>query len=162
MPDHEKWQEYLEAARCKIKIADYHFNWLTAEAAQGQFYTATIPIQAHFEGLLYAFVAATDKAGAAIDSLMRLDVGSTALAEMCSLKDQLSGSRSTPIATDVRKLRNLATHSYYKKVPDGSGLKVQELTGRDQSSYRGSRDLVEYGKAAVDHLHALTRILEQL
>lgn len=93
---------------------------------------------------------------------MRLKVGPAALAETRSLKDQLSAWRGTPVATDVRKLRNLATHRFYKKVPDGSGLKVQKLTGGDGSSYMGSRDLVAYGKAAVNHLHALARILEQL
>lgn len=43
MPDREKWQEYLEAAHRKIKIADYHLSWLKAEAAKGQFYTCHYP-----------------------------------------------------------------------------------------------------------------------
>lgn len=59
---HERdgWRDYCCAARRKIDIAGYHFEWPGAQASQGRL-EPTIPVQAHLEGILFTFGATADR-----------------------------------------------------------------------------------------------------
>ena len=67
------WRDYCCAARRKIDIAEYHLECLHTQARQGRL-EPTIPIQAHLEGVLYAFVAAADQTTEAINLGMELQL----------------------------------------------------------------------------------------
>ena len=56
----EGWRDYCRAARRKISIGGYHRECLRAQASHGHL-EPTIPVQAHLEGMHFAFVAAADQ-----------------------------------------------------------------------------------------------------
>jgi hypothetical protein len=65
--------EYLEAARCKVKIARFHHE--KPDATLAKYPPETIVLQAHFEGLLYAVVAVFEKlvSGLAVAAGLKAD-----------------------------------------------------------------------------------------
>jgi len=72
-PDGEGWRDYCDAALRKIDIAGYHLESLRAQATEGRLDQAVpIPVQARFEGILFAFAAAGDQAAEAINLGMKL------------------------------------------------------------------------------------------
>jgi hypothetical protein len=70
LPDCYEWQDYCEAAQNKIRIAEYHLKCLRAQVGHGQLKEPTIPVQVHFEGILYDFIAATNQIAEAITTCL--------------------------------------------------------------------------------------------
>jgi hypothetical protein len=56
-----------------VEIAAYHLERLITIAADGQL-EATIPVQAHLEGILFAFVAGADQTAEAINLVKKLQL----------------------------------------------------------------------------------------
>jgi hypothetical protein len=168
LPDSVDWQEYLVAARRKIEIADYHLQFLRNETKKGFAYPPTIPVQAHFEGILYSFVATIDQIAEAINQAMGFNERPPGLMRKilnhsnCPVKVSLNTWFNAPIAVDVRDVRVRATHHHYAKVPNGSALEVQKPFRRGREPYGGSRELVAYGTAASNHLHGLLPVVDSL
>jgi hypothetical protein len=165
LPDGGSWRDYCDAALRKIDIAGYHLERLRAQASEGRL-EPTIPVQAHLEGILFAFVAAADQVAEAINLGMKLNRGNPTLQEALEaiprspIRSRLFRWHQAPIAADVRDLRRRAIHHHYAKNPSGPTLVVQEPTGA--RPYGGSRDLVSYGEAAVTHVRQLREELDGL
>jgi hypothetical protein len=158
------WAEYLSAAGRKIRVARYHRDVLeTLLGATPYPVSPPIAIQAHFEGVLYAFVATTDQLAEAIElglggggNRRTLDQVLTRLPRV-SPWEELRAWSASPIVRDVRGIRKKATHHHYRKTPRGIQLEVEALAA---SGYEGPRTLREYTSAAVKHLGELQAILE--
>ncbi|MDA8358845.1 MAG: hypothetical protein M0Z95_21690 [Actinomycetota bacterium] len=159
-----EWWDYLDAASRKVKIARYHAEKLDALLQSGAAAT-TVAVQAHFEGVLYALVAAWDKTEEGINLQFSLGLAQDdlhdALKEMpkSRLRSSLFKLYQSAIAADVRSIRRLAVHHSYKKTPRGPQLEVELPTGK---AYGGSRTLIVYANAAVSHLESLEPLLDQL
>lgn len=148
--DGEGWRDYCFAVRRKIDIAEYHLACLRIQTSEGQL-EPTIPVQAHFEGILFAFVAATDQMAEAINLGAKLGLENPNLQKALeamprsAIRGRLFTWHDARIAADVRDLRRRAIHHHYEKTPRGPNLQVQVPTRA--KSYGGSRDLVLYGNA---------------
>jgi gamma-glutamylcyclotransferase (GGCT)/AIG2-like uncharacterized protein YtfP len=116
------WRDYCCAACRKISIGEYHLECLRAQASHGHL-EPTIPVQAHLEGILFAFVAAADQTAEAINLGMDLQLKTpnlrAALEKMprTSIRGQLFRWHDAAIAADVRDLRVRATRHHYVKSP---------------------------------------------
>lgn len=136
-----------------------------AQASHGRL-KPIIPVQAHPEGILYAFVATADQMAEAINLGMELHLRTpnlrTVLEKMpqTSIQRQLVRWHDAAIAADVRDLRVRATHHHYVKIPGGPRLEVQEPARA--KPYGASRDLVAYGDAAIAHLRIFRELLDSL
>lgn len=106
-----------------------------------------MPVQAHFEGVLYSVIAASEQVDEA-----------TECRSARTLRCNLEAWRQEPIFKDVRAVRNKATHHHYRKTPAGPKLEVQELS----NPYGGSRALDVYSQAACDHLRRLLPLLDEI
>ena len=60
LEEREGWPDYCCAARRKISIGEYHLECVRAQASHGHL-EPTILVQAHLEGMLFAFVVAADQ-----------------------------------------------------------------------------------------------------
>jgi hypothetical protein len=160
------WTEYLLAVRRKIDIATYHRDTLdvllASDSSPARHGMPPIPIQAHFEGVLFAFIAATDQLAEAIElgagsggNRRALDVVLTLLPDH-SPWDDLGAWYASPIVRDIRSIRKRATHHHYRKTPGGFQLEVEPPA---VATYDGPRTLREYTAAAVAHLGALSKIV---
>ncbi len=162
----EDWREYCFAARRKIDIAEYHLERLRAVTQETPI-EPTVPVQAHLEGILFAFVAAADQTAEAINLGLGLNLDKPQLRDALekmphfSVRSQLFKWHDAPIANDVRNVRRRAAHHHYAKVPGGPRLEVQEPT-IGVKPYGGRRDVVSYGEAAVAHIRRLGEILDRL
>jgi hypothetical protein len=147
--DRQHWREYLGAARRKIAIAEYHLGALEhhLKLLSPPYGSVPIAVQAHFEGILYAFVAAADQ-----------------MAEVTSrpadpgVRNHMDQWRNSSIYVDVRDIRVRATHHHYAKVLGGLRLEVQPPL--KHPPYEGSRVLVKYASAAVAHLRKLGPVID--
>lgn len=160
----EDWREYIRAAERKIAIAKYHLDRLAQQPAQVP--EPSIAEQAHFEGVIFAFVSATEQAAGAI----HVACGGTGRAQpLHVLLPRIPASETLarlktwvedPVARDVREVRNRAAHRYYKKIGVGEAARVQEpLEG---NGYGGPRELVPYCFAVINHLECLKPLLADL
>lgn len=165
MTQPDKSQEYLHAAGRKIKIAIYHQEALRDLLERWTPRAGPLPIamQAHFEGVLYAFIAAADQLAEGIEfSLGRGGDRPNLDRVLQGLPDggpwrQLREWDDAAIVKDVRAIRRRATHHHYQKVLRGFQVEV-ELP--PTPVYDGLRTLGEYTAAAVAHLRQLEAILE--
>ena len=147
----EPWHEYVDAVYRKIGIARYHEQRLLKLPYPGEAESIDVGIQAHFEGVLSAAVSGRDQLRAAINRCRRdgvvntetLDAAETSLRDWCS----------QPIFIDATKLRNKATHCFYDKSQKGRFINVESVGG----PYTGSRDLLDYSRALVEHLADIER-----
>lgn len=119
------WWEYVDAAGRKILIASYHTEKLAALCGETG---ALIAIQAHFEGVLFAFVAASDQTAEALNLMKGLEIHNPNLETVLNaypegpLRTQLFKWHNAPIAGDIRAIRRLAVHHHYEKTPQGPRL----------------------------------------
>ncbi len=65
-PARNQSADYVEAACRKVRIAKYHLETLRKRVADSEhrgepLVPAPIPVQAHFEGVLFSFIAACDE-----------------------------------------------------------------------------------------------------
>lgn len=163
----DDWIEYLVAARRKIDIADFHaqsLGRLAGSCRAGEL--PSVEQQAHFEGVLYAFVASTDQVAEAIvlardENLLNANL-QQALEEMpkSPLRTRLFEWWQAPIAADLRDIRRRATHHHYRKTPSGPLLEVQKP--QSARPYDGSRALEEYALAATEHLRRFAPLIDEL
>jgi hypothetical protein len=168
-PRRRTWPQYCYAVRRRVQIAEMHLAKLERVlfAVQPTSYPApSVAVQAHFEGILFAFIAAGDKVAHAVNSGWKLGIGYVSLAAVirnqawdCPTKTCLHEWHADPLHEDVRLIRNLAMHSHYEK--DGRHLtfKVQR---HGRNSYAESRELGTYATSVVGHLQNLERILAAL
>ncbi len=158
--------EYLFAVARKIEVARYHLESLLGElepegdATLGEL--ATIPVQAHFEGVLTAAVGASDQLAEALNIGLDLGVSQANLGRVLklmshsSLRERLEQWHQRPIAADYREVRRLVTHHWSVKTVEGPQIEVQPVPRR---GYGGPRDLGSYTRAAVEHLAELEGLL---
>jgi hypothetical protein len=160
----ENWREYIRAAERKIAIAKYHLNRLREQPAQVP--EPSIAEQAYFEGVIIAFVSATEQAAGAIHVAHSGNGNARSLSTLLphmptsSTTTRLKTWDEDPIVRDVRSIRNRAAHRYYGKVSTGHAAQVQ--IPPEGSSYNGSRELVPYCVAVVNHLERLVPLLADL
>lgn len=148
------WRESSTAVRRKLEMAAFHLDALHETS-----YKLTVPFQAHFEGVLYSSDAAVDQ----LDAAVRRELAFTSsTAERAVALQALLGAiqafNRQPIRTDARLLRNRATHHHYSKHPTRWDAIVVEPV---QSSYRGSREIIEYSDNVVDQMNALERLADE-
>lgn len=160
------WDAYLTAVRRKIDIAIYHLNRLATELALSNPPAVPTPVQAHFEGILYSFVAVEDQLAEGLRSAystnarhrrLRDAVGRMPESEM---RRRLSIWNDAKLVADVHAIRVRATHHHYEKDPHGGHWVVEEPTR--VPPYGGSREILAYGEAAVTHLRQLEPEIDNL
>lgn len=163
----DDWQEYLWAAERKIEMANFSAATLRDALAKGHpGGPPDVAQQTFFEGVLYAFVAASDQVAEAIVLALSFNLGKAnlqmALEAMpkSRLRKDLFAWWQTPIATDLRDIRRRATHHYYRKTPQGPLVEVQ--LPQSARPYPGPRALDAYCDAAVSHLNELKSLIDGL
>lgn len=158
-------REYISAAERKVRIARFHLDQLErlTDAAEVFGQHPSIEIQAHFEGILFAAVAAADQVAEATNIGLGLGLGNTSLVSALGaapahlkLRKKLFRWHNKPVAADYRVLRRLAIHHWSHKQPRGPLIEVERP---DESRYEGARDLYSYGTAVVEHLAELEDLL---
>jgi hypothetical protein len=163
-----QWAQYLYAAHRKVRVANYHLGKLLEALAKTPD-VVTIAVQAHFEGVIMSDVAASYGVAGAVNhglrvGLKRRDVNLKEVLDRVSPDCRgfrgLRRWHDAPIAADARAIRNLAAHHHYVKSPTGERIEVQPPPG--DAAYHGSRELVEYCSAVVDHLGRLEPLLDGL
>src|SRR4051794_36390766 len=111
--DVPSWHEYLVAARRKVEIAAYHADCLDRElnAASGPVGLApSIPVQAHFEGVVVSVMAAVDQIAQAVNKTFGLRLPPHQLVEKAFTAARekvpsLSGWYEDPLGVDLRRIR---------------------------------------------------------
>jgi hypothetical protein len=162
-----EWRDYIVAARRKIRIGDFHEEHLRMALDRNgpNLGPPSVEVQAYFEGVLSAFVAACDQAAEA------LKLGFGLSREEPNLREALEAMPPSPlrtkffkwhdasIASDVRAVRRRAAHHHYGKTLGGElGLAVEFPPGRDG---RGGSRVIDT-KAVVEHLDGLGALLDKL
>jgi hypothetical protein len=157
------WRDYIDAARRKISIASFHADQLDRALSQtypGANGRPPIVVQAFFEGVVIAVIAAIDQVAQATNSALRLgllpgNLFERAFQEIEALVPEFKAWRENPIGVDLRRVRTRMMHYSYMKSPSGQpSWKVESAN----DNYRGSRELSHYAKAAVEYADEL-RIL---
>jgi hypothetical protein len=101
------WRDYCSAARRKVEISEYHLLCLR-DLDTGLGLEPTIPVQAHLEGILFAFVAAADQTAQSINLGFRLQLDKPTLGDVfrgmprSTLKRRLCRWHDAPTAADAR------------------------------------------------------------
>lgn len=156
----EDWHEYIRAAERKVRIARYHLERL--QELPPDISQPSIGQQAHFEGVITAFVGAMEQVAGAIYEAGGGGRDWPKLTPMLDwihalpVRGQLEEWNGQAIVRDVSRIRNRAAHRYYSKA-DGEVQKP--LGGTD---YDGSRQLLPYCSAVVRHLECLAPLLPRL
>lgn len=162
-PSIEKWRLYFDAARRKARIARYHLSQLeqllNSESATGE---VPIPIQAHFEGVVFSAIAATDQTAQGINSALGLganerELFDKAFGTIAGTVPGLGKWLSNPIGRDLRGLRRLAIHHSYQKTSEGPRQRWNVEPTR--VPYDGSRELQAYCTDAVAYVEELVGLL---
>jgi hypothetical protein len=160
------WQEYIEAAHRKVEIATYHADSLQRVVADHStsFKSApSIPVQAHFEGVVVSIMAAVDQVAQAVNSAWQLRLHSADLVEKAftALAEHLSEIDDwfrEPIGRDLRRLRVRIVHYAYEKKPlreEGPYWSVESAG----TEYSGSRELLSYAIGTVEYGRRLRELL---
>jgi hypothetical protein len=124
----EEAAEYLEAARCKVAIAGFHHEKL--EQTLRAYPPDKTALQAHFEGLFYAGVAAFEKLipglavligfaesarPAEVIAQLKTVAESQAIGRELELWTYARSHHATVIWDEANDIRNAATHRFYDK-----------------------------------------------
>ena len=122
---------YFDAARRKDLIAKYHLEELSrcladAPKPKPNDPRPTIPIQAHFEGIVISVVAAVDQVAQAINKDCDLgaapgDLFDKAYGNLAPKILRLKDWCEKPIGRDLRRIRTRIVHYQYKKLPVSEG-----------------------------------------
>jgi hypothetical protein len=166
MPEHsdESWWQYLEAALRKHEITAYHFTQLKevlnpAKPPQ----RLTVPIQAHFEGVVLSAMAAVDQVAQAVNSALGLGLSASNLVQRAfgTISPSLPQVREwyeNPLGRDLRSIRTKMVHYSYSKTPQPPRLQW-EIQRASNNAYAGSRELVAYSSAAVQYINKLAALI---
>lgn len=161
-------REYVSAAERKVRIARFHLAELERLTDSGEIYGEHPPIeiQAHFEGILFAAVAAADQIAEAVNLGLDLGLANPNLASSLTAaagewrpRKKLIKWHDKPVAADYRELRRFAIHHWSHKQPRGPLIEVERP---EKSRYAGARDLYAYGAAVVQHLVELDDLLPSI
>jgi hypothetical protein len=184
-PDSSLRVPRVHAASRKTAIVSFHLQGLiaTVQLHQPLPVIAPIDVQAHFEGILYAYVAATDQIEEAVKYLglsqrprirrgtpgwerFKLIVGAL---QDSPVRSALLHWADDPFFADARWVRNQATHAHYeKRTPHRDMVAIGDWEVQSPSGatapppFGGSRYLRDYGRVAHDHIMALRRLLPDL
>lgn len=165
MPSH--WQNYMDAAHRKVQIAAFHNQQLTDALRDIRAPLSDLPsisIQASFEGVVIAVVAAIDQVAQATNSALNLGLAAGSLFEGSAPEierrvPEFRDRRQNPIGRDLRIVRTRMVHYSYAKTPSGDPTWQVEMANRH---YEGPRDLSSYAAAAVAYGTQLDGIAEKL
>ena len=172
---------YLDAALNKLEVASYCQSRLSAELESGE--ALRVEVQAYFEGMLYAGVAATDQMAEVANRAFALELSRPNLRaslealrsrrldpETAGLVTALDRWRRKPTVREAGTVRWRATHHYYPKEPragawfyeasDGIGIEEGGSVGLLAEAYvrelQGLRDLIWRLASTVGAHEALT------
>jgi hypothetical protein len=137
-------QELAFAVRRQFAIGAFHLDALREIAGSSTGADIPVPLQAHFEGILYSVDAARDK----VDRLVGV------LGDVAG-RGKFAKWTGGSLVDDARRLRNQAAHYFYSK-QGGTMFVVEKPHG---STYSGPRELIEYSSALVDQVQLLGKIL---
>jgi hypothetical protein len=163
--DDSSWHDYLEAAQRKAQIATYHLSRLeelldpTHPPPQ-----LSIPMQAHFEGVVVAAMAAVDQVAQAAKSGLKFKLGkgedlvNKAFETLSSSLPQIRDWFGDPIGRDLRSIRTKMVHYAYSKTANSPWLQWEVQRAATQQ-YQGPRELTAYARAAVSYIDRLTSFL---
>ncbi len=162
----DDWRRYLEAARRKVSIARYHTDCLEKQdtsAAGGAMVAPSIPVQAHFEGVIMSLMAAVDQVAQAVNNALRLGLKPQKLVEEAFAVLSLAIPEvdfwfKDPIGRDLRRIRVRMIHYSYSKTPQGGRWVVESA----DTDFKGSRELVAYARAGVEYLERLKSLFPQV
>ncbi|HVK09337.1 MAG TPA: hypothetical protein VM597_11220 [Gemmataceae bacterium] len=162
----DDWRDLIAAARRKLDIAKFHLGRLEAELNVPGLTGADlppIPIQAHFEGVLIALMAAVDQVAAATNSALSLrltkyDLVAGAFKELGDRLPDVHSWFGQVINKDLRRIRVRAVHYTYIKNPSLARWRVESA----DTSYCGSRELHEYATAGVEYGKQFAHLLSQI
>jgi hypothetical protein len=158
-------KQHLEATQRKAQIATYHlsrFEELLDPTPPPQ--QLSIPMQAHFEGVVVATMAAVDQVVQAAKSVLKFKLGKNddlvnkAFETLSSSLPQIGDWFGDPIGRDLRSIRTKMVHYAYRKTTNSPRLQweVQRAATQQQE---GSRELTAYARAAVSYIDRLTSFL---
>lgn len=158
---------YFDAARRKVRIAEYHLEELTrrlsdAPKPRPSDLCPTIAIQAHFEGIVISVMATVDQIAQAINEECDLeaspgDLFDKAYGNLAPKIPRLKIWCEKLIGRDLRRIRTRVVHYQYTKLPLGEGQDGWQV--EDAGFGFRPRELVAYGKAAVLHAHELIDLI---
>jgi hypothetical protein len=162
-----RWNRYIDAANRKVEIAAFHFEQLSLALPKcppphdGR---PDVPTQAFFEGLVVASIAAVDQVAQAANSALDLGLSGGNLFEGAapqieSRVPEFRCWRTKPIGLDLRRLRVRMIHYSYEKSAAGDPSWQVEIAN---PAYTGSRDLLAYANAALEHFRELAVIARKL
>jgi len=159
------WREYLAAASQKIGIVQYHAKCLkmlrdTAAGADG---LPPIPVQAHFEAVVFSVIAAVDQVAQAVNSALTLRLDPATLVQVAFDRlskgiPQVAEWFNEPIGIDLRRLRTRMMHYAYTKTCGSPGWVVEPT----KSAFTGSRELNDYSASAADYATRLNDLLPEI
>lgn len=160
------WKEYIDAAHRKINIAKFHCEQLNIALQQENRLDErpSIPIQAYFEGVVVAMVAAIDQVAQAANSALQLhllpgNLFNGAASEIERYVPEFKTWREQPIGRDLRRLRTRIVHYSYDKSSNG---RLSWLVETTSSNYTGTRDLSGYAMAVVAYAHELDDLAQKI
>jgi len=156
--------DFLNAAGRKVKISKYHLEELQKHLVRDAHGSCVpVPVQAHFEGVIFSVIAADDQIAAAIRRML----GGRAGGETANKEQfqklvvevpELGAWQENAIYNDLRKVRDRAAHLSYVKGWERERLMVQEVG----SGYRGCREIQHYSNAAVRHAEQLIELIPKV
>ena len=157
------WQEYIEAAHRKLEIAAYHADRLREVVGDHTASSGSAPaiaVQAHFEGVVVAVMAAVDQVAQAVNSAWQLHLNSSNLVEkafttLAERLPEIGDWFREQIGLDLRRLRVRMVHYAYTKTPQESHW-IVESAG---TGFSGSRALVAYATSAIEYGERLRSLL---
>lgn len=166
LADDAAWTNYLDAARRKIEIASFHANALDDFLKRGETPNdgrPPIAVQASFEGVVIAVVAAIDQVAQAVNSALGLrlppaDLFQGASREIEARVPEFKEWRENPLGIDLRRVRTRMMHYSYRKTAAAPTWDVEVGT----VDFKGLRDLSSYAKAAVTYAGALKALVEKV
>ena len=124
-----------------------------------------IPIQAHFEGVVFSVRAAVEQITKAIKLVRKTDFNKTlrkfASATTNMRLKELAKWFNDPLFEDLRTIRNSFTHASYDKTRAESGTewKVEKPA---KSKYGGCRELRQYCQAAVAQAEERVALIQDI
>jgi hypothetical protein len=133
---------YLDAALNKVEVASYCQSRLAAVLESGE--ALRVEVQAYFEGMLYAGVAAIDQIAEVVNRAFALELNKPNLRaslealrtrrlerETADLVTALDRWRRKPIVREAGAVRWRATHHYYPKEPRAGAWFYEASDGID-------------------------------
>lgn len=160
------WQRYIDAAKRKVAIADFHADRLEhvldkTESDKGLL--PPIPVQAHFEGVIVSVMAAVDQVAQAVNSGLGLcldqgELVSQSFSKLGAVMPELKSWFEDPLGLDLRRIRVRIIHYSYSKTRRGIAWQVESAG----TEYSESRWLLDYAKAAVKYGRQLETLLSRI